>query len=97
MGDQRFDSAKAFAERAELHSLQESLCPIQTAEIERDHPAEARHLFFCEIVSSVVCQTRIVNPMDVLPAGEVFCDCHPIRIVAFHSNGKRLDTTQHEP
>src|SRR5439155_2648644 len=53
MRDQRFHSAKTFAERTKLHGLEESLCPIQAPEIERDHSTETRHLFFREVVSGV--------------------------------------------
>src|SRR5262245_26553553 len=44
MRDQRLDSSQTLSERAELHTLEKSLCLVQAAEIESDHAAEAGHL-----------------------------------------------------
>ena len=97
MRDQGFHSPETLPKRAELHGLQKFPGALAAAEIERDHAAEAGHLFLREIVAGMVRQARIVNLLDFLSACEVLRDGHAIRIVRFHSHRKRLDTAQDEP
>ena len=48
MRDQGFHSAKALAQRAELHAFQQPGRGVERTQIERDHRAEARHLLLGE-------------------------------------------------
>jgi len=55
-------------------------------------PEAVMHVFFCQFVGGVRSETRIDYPVHIFVIFKVFCHCHCIVTVAFHSESKGFNT-----
>ena len=97
MGDQRFDAAEALGERAQPHRVEQPPRGLERSEVERDHAAEAAHLFLRQRVLRMGRQPRIVAPGDLRVRLQKLRHGEAVLVVPLHPERQRLGAAQHQP